>query len=54
MYGPDGHKPGTFAANALLLYGAVGYIADGSRLPLLVVAGLTTLVAIFVLSTPAR
>ena len=43
-----------FGANALLLYGAVGYIEDGSRLFALLLGGAVTLVAIAALSSPNR
>jgi hypothetical protein len=43
-----------FAANAVLLYGAAGYVADGSRLFLVFVGGATTLLCIVLLSRPTE
>lgn len=43
-----------FAANGLLLYGAVGYVADGTRLPLLVVGIAATLACVTLLSAPSE
>ena len=43
-----------FAGNAALLYGAIGYVADGSRLSWLLVGGSVTLVSVLTLSSPSR
>ncbi len=43
-----------FAGNAALLYGAIGYVVDGSRLSWLLVGGAVTLVSILSLSSPSR
>ena len=43
-----------FAGNAALLYGAIGYVVDGSRLPWLLVGGAVTLVSVLSLSSPSR
>jgi hypothetical protein len=41
-------------ANALALYGAAGFIRDGSRLPLLVAGCLVTLLCVSILALPSR
>lgn len=41
-----------FAANGVLLYGAAGYVADGSRLFALLGGGALTLLCIALLSRP--
>ncbi len=43
-----------FAGNAALLYGAIGYFSDGSRLSWLLVGGAVTLVSVLSLSSPSR
>ena len=43
-----------FAANAVLLYGAVGYVVDGSRLSLLILGSVVTFFCIAALSSPSR
>ena len=43
-----------FAGNASLLYGAIGYVVDGSRLSWLLVGGAVTLVSVLSLSSPSR
>ena len=43
-----------FLTNTLLLYGAVGYLSDGSRLPAALVGGGLTLLFIVALSAPSR
>ncbi len=43
-----------FVGNAALLYGAIGYVADGSRLSWLLVGGAVTLVSVLTLSSPSR
>jgi len=43
-----------FAANAVLLYGAAGYVSDGSRLPALLIGGAVTIACILTLSSPSR
>jgi hypothetical protein len=43
-----------FVANAVLLYGAAGYLGDGSRFPLLVTGGIVTLACILLLAVPRR
>ncbi len=42
-----------FFGNALAIYGAIGVIRDGSRLPLLLIGGCITLLCIVVLSKPS-
>lgn len=42
------------AANAVALYGAAGFLADGTRLPLMLAGAATTLLSIAVLSQPSR
>ena len=41
-----------FAANGLVLYGAIGYVSDGSRVPELLIGTAVTLTCIVVLSAP--
>ena len=43
-----------FIGNALAIYGAIGFIRDGSRLPLLVIGGGITLVCLFLLAKPGN
>ena len=43
-----------FFGNALLVYGALGVVRDGSRLPLLIAGGILTLTCILVLAIPDR
>lgn len=43
-----------FAANGVMLYGAAGYLADGSRLPLLGLGGAVTISCLVLLSKPSR
>lgn len=43
-----------FFANALLLYGAVGYVSDGSRVVELALGAVATLTLIILLSAPSR
>jgi hypothetical protein len=42
-----------FVCNAVTIYGAVGFVQDGSRLPLLVIGGAMTAVCILVLARPS-
>ena len=42
-----------FFGNALAIYGAIGVIRNGSRLPLLLIGGCITLLCILVLSKPS-
>lgn len=42
------------AANALALYGAAGVVRDGSRLPLLILGCVITLVCVLILAVPSR
>ncbi|UCC40725.1 MAG: hypothetical protein JSV96_04575 [Candidatus Aminicenantes bacterium] len=42
-----------FFGNALAIYGAIGVIRDGSRLPLLLIGGCITLLCIVILSKPS-
>ncbi len=41
-----------FLANAVAVYGAIGFVRDGSRLPLLVIGGVMTVLCILVLARP--
>ncbi|MGD9347473.1 MAG: hypothetical protein PVH84_16525 [Candidatus Aminicenantes bacterium] len=43
-----------FMGNALAIYGAIGFIRDRSRLPLLIIGVLITLTCILVLAKPSR
>jgi len=43
-----------FFCNAVAVYGAVGFVKDGSRLPLLVLGGIVTVVCILVLARPSN
>jgi hypothetical protein len=43
-----------FIGNALAVYGAIGYIQDGSRLPFLVIGGGLTLICLLVLAKPSK
>jgi hypothetical protein len=43
-----------FVANAVLLYGAAGYLGDGSRLPTLLIGGVVTVACVLLLSLPRR
>jgi len=43
-----------FIGNALAIYGAIGFIRDGSRLPLLVIGGGITLVCLLLLAKPGN
>lgn len=43
-----------FVANAVLLYGAAGYLGDGSRFAILVAGGVATLACILLLAVPRR
>ena len=42
------------AANALALYGLVGYLRDGSRLPHLAIGLVVTVACILLLARPSR
>jgi hypothetical protein len=42
-----------FFGNALAIYGAIGVIRDGSRLPILLIGGCITLLCIVILSKPS-
>jgi hypothetical protein len=42
-----------FFGNALAIYGAIGFIRDGSRLPILLIGGGITLLCIVILSKPS-
>ena len=42
-----------FAGNAVAIYGALGFIRDGSRLPLLIFGIVITLTCILVLAKPS-
>jgi hypothetical protein len=42
-----------FFGNALAIYGAIGVIRDGSRLPILLIGGGMTLLCIVILSKPS-
>ena len=42
-----------FIGNAVAIYGAIGFMRDGSRLPLLVIGIAITLTCIFLLAKPA-
>jgi len=42
-----------FIGNALAIYGAIGVIRDGSRLPFLLIGGCITLLCIAVFSKPS-
>lgn len=42
-----------FIGNAVAIYGAIGFIRDGSRLPLLIFGVMITLTCILVLAKPA-
>lgn len=42
------------AANTLALYGAAGVVRNGSRLPLLILGCVFTLVCVLVLAVPSR
>ena len=52
--GPATLRVANFAGNASLLYGAIGYVVDGSRLSWLLVGGAVTLVSVLSLSSPSR
>ncbi len=43
-----------FVGNTALLYGAIGYVVDGSRLSWLLVGGAVTLLSVLSLSSPIR
>lgn len=43
-----------FIANAVAIYGAVGYIQNGSRLPLLIFGIVVTLICILALAKPSE
>jgi hypothetical protein len=42
------------AANALALYGLVGYLRDGSHLPHLIVGSVATATCVIILAIPSR
>jgi len=42
-----------FVGNALAIYGAIGFIRDGSRLPLLVIGGGITVACLLLLAKPS-
>jgi hypothetical protein len=42
-----------FAGNAIAIYGAIGFIRNGSRLPLLIIGIMITLICILVLAKPS-
>jgi hypothetical protein len=42
-----------FFGNAVAIYGAIGFIHDGSRLPLLILGAVITLTCILVLARPS-
>jgi hypothetical protein len=43
-----------FIGNALAVYGAIGFIQDGSRLPILIIGVGLTLVCLLVLAKPSE
>jgi hypothetical protein len=43
-----------FVGNAVAIYGAIGFIRDGSRLPLLILGIVITLTCILVLAKPSE
>ncbi|MGB3863136.1 MAG: hypothetical protein WBE11_08855 [Candidatus Aminicenantaceae bacterium] len=43
-----------FIGNALAIYGAIGFIRDGSRLPLLIFGVVVTLTCILALAKPSE
>lgn len=43
-----------FVANGLMLYGAAGYLSDGSRLPLLGLGSFITIACLVLLSKPSK
>jgi len=43
-----------FFANGLLLYGAIGYVSDGSRVGALGIGALVSLSCVLLLSSPSR
>jgi hypothetical protein len=43
-----------FIGNAGAIYGAIGFIRDGSRLPLLIIGVVITLTCILVLAIPSE
>jgi len=43
-----------FMANAAAVYGAIGFVRDGSRLPLLVIGGAVTIACLLWLAQPAK
>lgn len=43
-----------FIGNALAVYGAIGFIQDGSRLPILIIGAGLTLVCLLVLAKPSK
>lgn len=43
-----------FIGNALAIYGAVGFIQDGSSLPILIIGVCLTLLCLLVLAVPNR
>lgn len=43
-----------FIGNALAVYGAIGFMQDGSRLPILVIGVGLTVICLLVLAKPSR
>ena len=43
-----------FIGNALAIYGAIGFIRDGSRLSILIIGAGLTLVCLLVLAIPSK
>ncbi len=43
-----------FIGNALAVYGAIGFMQDGSRLPILVIGAGLTVICLLVLAKPSR
>jgi hypothetical protein len=43
-----------FIGNALAVFGAIGFIQDGSRLPILIIGAGMTIVCLLVLAKPSK
>jgi len=43
-----------FIGNALAVYGGIGFMQDGSRLPILIIGVAMTLVCLLVLAKPSK